>query len=169
MLTILERFGRLKGLKIAFVGDGNNVARTLMFGATKLGAHFRIATPPGFSLAAEDVALAERFAEETGGTVNHFTDARAAVSNAEVVYTDTWTSMGQEEEADKRRCAFPPYQVNQSLLAGADSNAVVMHCLPAHRGEEITDDVADGPQSVLFDQAENRLHAQKAVLKILLG
>jgi ornithine carbamoyltransferase len=169
LLTILEKHGRISGLKIAFVGDGNNVARTLMFGAAKLGAHFVIATPEGYAIGPQDVALAKQYADASGGTVSTLNDPIAAVKDAAVIYTDTWASMGQEEEAALRRQLFPPYQVNQALLKGARSDVIVMHCLPAHRGEEITDQVADGPNSVLFDQAENRLHAQKAILVELMG
>jgi len=168
LLTILEKHGRIAGLKITFVGDGNNVARTLMFGAAKMGANFSIATPAGYAIADKDVALAEQWAAESGGTIAILTDPVAAVADADVIYTDTWASMGQEEEAAVRRQVFPPYQVNRVLLQGASSNVIVMHCLPAHRGEEITDEAADGPHSALFDQAENRLHAQKAILVELL-
>lgn len=169
LLTILEKHGRIAGLKLAFVGDGNNVARTLMFGAAKLGAHFAIATPPQYAIEAQYVAQAEQFAAESGGSVTVLTDPFAAVADSDVIYTDTWTSMGQEEEAASRRQAFPPYQVNQALLEASGAKVIVMHCLPAHRGEEITDEVADGVHSVLFDQAENRLHAQKAILVELMA
>ncbi len=169
LLTILEKHGRIAGLKIAYVGDGNNVARTLMVGAAKLGAHFVVGTPADYAIAAADVAQAEADAAESGGSILTTTDPVAAVAGAHVVYTDTWTSMGQEEEAAARRQVFPPYQVNAALLKGASPDVIVMHCLPAHRGEEITDEVADGPHSALFDQAENRLHAQKAILVELMG
>ena len=169
LLTIMEKHGSIAGLGITFVGDGNNVARTLMFGAVKLGAHFVIATPGNYAVSAQDVALAEQYAAESGGSVTTMTDPVAAVADAAVIYTDTWSSMGQEEEAAIRRQLFPPYQVNQLLLKGASPDVIVMHCLPAHRGEEITDEVADGPCSALFDQAENRLHAQKAILVELMG
>jgi ornithine carbamoyltransferase len=169
LLTIMEKHGSIAGLGITFVGDGNNVARTLMFGAAKLGAHFVIATPGDYTISAQDVALAEQYAAESGGSVTIMTDPVAAVADAAVIYTDTWASMGQEEEAAIRRQLFPPYQVNQLLLEGASPDVIVMHCLPAHRGEEITDEVADGPCSALFDQAENRLHAQKAILVELMG
>ena len=169
LLTIMEKHGSIAGLGITFVGDGNNVARTLMFGAAKLGAHFVIATPGNYAVSAQDVALAEQYAAESGGSVTTMTDPVAAVADAAVIYTDTWSSMGQEEEAAIRRQLFPPYQVNQLLLKGTSPDVIVMHCLPAHRGEEITDEVADGPCSALFDQAENRLHAQKAILFELMG
>ncbi len=169
LLTILEKHGRIDGLKVTYVGDGNNVARTLMVGAAMLGARFCIATPAGYALNAEDVTAAIELAADGGGTITVLQNPVAAVEGAHVVYTDTWTSMGQEAEAAARRDVFPPFQVNRVLLQGADSDVIVMHCLPAHRGEEITDEVADGPHSVIFDQAENRLHAQKAILVALMG
>jgi ornithine carbamoyltransferase len=169
LLTILERHDQIAKLKITYVGDGNNVARTLMFGAAKLGANFVIATPEGYAINPDDVALAEQYATKSGGTVTTLIDPVTAVQDAAVIYTDTWASMGQEDEATLRRQVFPPYQVNQNLLRGARPDVIVMHCLPAHRGEEITDEVADGPNSVLFDQAENRLHAQKAILVELMA
>ncbi|MCP4427129.1 MAG: ornithine carbamoyltransferase [Chloroflexi bacterium] len=163
VFTILEHKGNLQGLKIAYVGDGNNVARSLMFAAMKLGAHFSIGTPPGFGLTDEDVALGQQFSMD-GAQINVYEDSLQAVADADVIYTDVWTSMGQEEETAKRQNLFPPYQVNQQLVSHAKPDCIVMHCLPAHRGEEITDEVADGPHSVLFPQAENRMHAQKAIL-----
>lgn len=168
MLTILERFGQLDGLKLAFIGDGNNVGVSLMFACARLGIDFAIGTPEGYELPARPVAMAEDMARETGAKIEQLHDPQAAVAGAQIIYTDTWVSMGQEEEQQRRREAFPPYQVNQSLVERADSSAIVMHCLPAHRGEEITDQVADGPHSVIFQQAENRLHAQKAILATLL-
>ena len=163
-LTILEHKGTLKGRKLAYLGDSNNVTHSLIFGATKLGMDFALGAPAGYSLRPDVLALAEQFAAESGSRISISTDPRAAIQGADVVYTDTWTSMGQEAEAEKRRKIFPPYQVNPALLAYARPDAIVMHCLPAHRGDEITDEVADGPQSVIFDQAENRMHAQKAIL-----
>lgn len=168
LFTIRERKGELQGLKLAFVGDGNNVARSLLFAAMKTGMHFTIASPPGYTLTEEDKQLAEEFSVD-GATVTFLEDAKTAVSGADVIYTDVWTSMGQEEEAARRREVFPPYQVNQALVDLAAPDCLVMHCLPAHRGEEITNEVADGPHSVLFPQAENRMHAQKAILVELLG
>lgn len=168
-LTIQENFGSLKGLQVTFIGDGNNVAVSLMHICAKLGANFTIANPEGYGLAPEAVALGEGFAQASGSSIQQLTDPVAAVKNAQVIYTDTWVSMGQDEETAKRRAVFPPYQVNNKLLAQADKEAIVMHCLPAHRGEEITDEVADGPQSRLFPQAHNRLHAQKAILVKLLA
>jgi ornithine carbamoyltransferase len=169
VLTIYERFGSLEGLKVSFIGDGNNVATSLLMACAKLGANFSIATPPGYELPASTLVKAQPFAEKSHITIETFEDPIAAVADADVVYTDTWTSMGQETEAAERRKKFQRYQVNNELLAKADERAIVMHCLPAHRGEELTDEVADGPQSVLFPQAENRMHAQKALLVRLMA
>jgi ornithine carbamoyltransferase len=166
--TIRERKGDLRGVTIAYVGDGNNVLHSLMLAAAKSGATLRIATPIGYEPAARYRELAERDARESGGLVTLSADPIAAVSDADVVYTDVWTSMGQEQEYERRRRAFIGYQVNAELLRHAKPDAMVMHDLPAHRGEEITDDVLDGPQSAVFDQAENRLHTQKAILCWLL-
>ena len=168
-LTIQENFGSLKGIKVTYIGDGNNVAVSLMHYCAKLGADFTIANPEGYGMDEEAVKLGEKFAAQSGSKIRQLTDPDEAVENAQVIYTDTWVSMGQDEEAAKRALVFPPYQVNQKLLAGADNNVIVMHCLPAHRGEEITDEVADGPNSRLFPQAHNRLHAQKAILVKLLS
>lgn len=168
-LTIIEKKGRdLKGKKLAFVGDGNNVATSLLFGATKLGMDFAIATPPGYELPARVWELGQKFAAESGSRILATHDPVEAVRDADVIYTDVWTSMGQEAEAEQRAKVFPPYQVNAALVAKAKPDVIVMHCLPAHRGQEITDDVADGPHSVLWDQAENRMHAQKAILVELM-
>jgi ornithine carbamoyltransferase len=168
-LTIQENFGRLKGIKVAFIGDGNNVALSLMHFCAKLGADFTIANPEGYSLDPDGVRLGESFARDSGSSIRQLRDPFEAVQGARVIYTDTWVSMGQDEEAAARADVFPPYQVNQKLLQAAEKDAIVMHCLPAHRGEEITDDVADGPNSRLFPQAHNRLHAQKAILVKLLS
>ncbi len=168
-LTIQEEFGTLKGVNVTYVGDGNNVAVSLMHVCAKLGANFTIASPEGYDLPAAAVEVAREFARESGSQLAFLRDPHQAVAGAQVIYTDTWTSMGQEEEAKKREAVFPPYQVNASLVAEADKDAIVMHCLPAHRGQEITDEVADGPHSRLFPQAHNRLHAQKAVLARLFG
>ncbi len=162
--TIQENKGALKGLKLAFVGDGNNVATSLLFTATKLGTDFAIATPEGYELDPAVVRLAQEFARESGSKIVETHDPYEAVDGADVIYTDVWTSMGQEEETEKRLRVFPPYQVNQKLVEAAKEDVIVMHCLPAHRGQEITDEVADGPHSVLFTQAENRMHAQKGIL-----
>ena len=169
VFTIWEHFGQVAGLTVAYVGDGNNVANSLGIAAAKLGAHFKIATPKGYELTKPSLAEIQQAAEEGGVSVTATYDPVEAVSGAEVIYTDVWTSMGQEEETQQRLKVFPPYQINRALVAQAKPEAIVMHCLPAHRGEEITDDVADGGQSVLFPQAENRLHAQKGILALLLG
>lgn len=163
-LTMFEHKGELKGRKLTYLGDSNNVTHSLIFGATKLGMDFTLGAPEGYSLRADVMELAQQFAAVSGSKIHVTSDPREAIADADVVYTDTWTSMGQEAEAEERRKIFPPYQVNTELLAFAKKDAIVMHCLPAHRGEEITDEVADGPQSVIFDQAENRMHGQKAVL-----
>ncbi len=163
-LTIYESFGRIQGLKIVFVGDGNNVAVSLMHLAAKLGAHFVFSGPEGYDPPEKAWKLAETFAQQSGATLHIERDPFKAVEDADVIYTDTWVSMGQEAEAEKRMQVFPPYQVNARLVARAKPTAIVMHCLPAHRGYEITDEVMDGPQSVVFRQAHNRLHAQKGLL-----
>jgi ornithine carbamoyltransferase len=168
VFTIRERKGDLRGVTVAYVGDGNNVLHSLMLGVAKSGATMRVATPAGYEPAQRYRDLSERAARESGGTVTLGSDPIAAVQGADVVYTDVWTSMGQEQEYERRRRAFSGYQVNAELLRHAKRDAIVMHDLPAHRGEEITDDVLDGPQSAVFDQAENRLHTQKAVLCWLL-
>ncbi len=163
-LTIQEHKGEFQGKKLTYLGDSNNVTHSLIFGATKLGMDFALGAPEGYSLRPDVMALAQQFAAESGSKITVTTDPHEAIKDADVVYTDTWTSMGQEAEAEERRKVFPPFQVNNALLAYAKKDAIVMHCLPAHRGEEITDEVADGPQSALFDQAENRMHGQKAIL-----
>lgn len=167
-LTIIEKFGTLKGLNVSFVGDGNNVAVSLMHVCAKLGANFTIASPEGYDLNAHAVEDAKTFASLSGSKLTFLRDPHEAVRHAHVIYTDTWTSMGQEAESERRKAVFPPYQVNQKLVSEADKDVIVMHCLPAHRGQELTDEVADGPHSVIFPQAHNRLHAQKAVLVKLL-
>jgi ornithine carbamoyltransferase len=167
-LTIKEYKSQFAGIKIAFVGDGNNVANSLALTAAKLGADFVIACPKGYEPNKRIWNKALEIAKETGAQLSIVNSPAAAVENADVIYTDTWVSMGQESESAFRAATFAPFQVNANLLAGAKSDAIVMHCLPAHRGQEITDEVMDGPQSVVFDQAENRLHAQKAVLSLVL-
>ncbi|MEW6502965.1 MAG: ornithine carbamoyltransferase [Chloroflexota bacterium] len=167
-LTIQEEFGSLKGLNVAFIGDGNNVAVSLMHICAKLGANFTIASPEGYDIVPKAIELAKQFAAESGSRLTFLRDPHQAVKDAHVIYTDTWTSMGQEAESKKREAVFPPYQVNQNLVSEARPDVIVMHCLPAHRGQEITDEVADGPHSRLFPQAHNRLHAQKAILVELL-
>ncbi len=168
-LTIEEKFGKQKGLCVTFIGDGNNVAVSLMHVATKLGWNFTIASPEGYDLNPKAVEIAKATASETGSQLKFLRDPHEAVKGAQVIYTDTWTSMGQEEEAARREKVFPPYQVNAKLVGEADQDVIVMHCLPAHRNHELTDDVADGPHSVIFPQAHNRLHAQKAILARLFG
>jgi ornithine carbamoyltransferase len=169
LFTIWEKLDRLEGVTLSYVGDGNNVVTSLLLGGTKLGMHVRVGTPPGFEVKDGVLEQARSFTEESGGSVFVTHDPHEAVTGADIVYTDVWASMGQEAEKAQRAAVFPPYQVNARLLAAARPGALVMHCLPAHRGDEITDEVADSPQSVLFDQAENRLHAQKAILVDLLG
>ncbi|HSG41944.1 MAG TPA: ornithine carbamoyltransferase [Anaerolineales bacterium] len=168
-LTIQEKFGNAKGLNVTYVGDGNNVAVSLMFVCAKLGWNFTIANPEDYDMPADTIEVANEIAKETGSKFQFLRDPNDAVKGTQVIYTDTWTSMGQEEEAAKREKVFPPYQVNAQLVSKADKNAIVMHCLPAHRNHELTDDVADGPQSVIFPQAHNRLHGQKAILAKLFG
>jgi ornithine carbamoyltransferase len=164
-LTIEEKFGsKAKGLNVSYVGDANNVAVSLMHVCAKLGWNFTIANPEGYDLNPQAVRVAKDISEETEVKLNFVRDPHEAVKGAHVIYTDTWTSMGQEEETAKRELVFPPYQVNAKLVSEADKDAIVMHCLPAHRNHELTDDVADGPHSVIFPQAHNRLHAQKAIL-----
>jgi ornithine carbamoyltransferase len=168
LFTLHERFGDLRGLPLAFVGDGNNVYHSLALMGATLGMEVRISHPPGYGPVERLVERAAAIAASTGGRLVFDPDPRAVVEGAAVVYTDAWTSMGQEAEAEERRDAFAKYQVNTDLLAVAP-DALVMHCLPAHRGEEITSDVMDGPRSIVFDQSENRLHAQKALLVELLA
>jgi ornithine carbamoyltransferase len=169
-LTIIENKGwDLDGCKLTFVGDGNNVATSLLFGAALLGMDFAISGPPGYELPTDVWALGQQFAAASGSRLQVSSDPHQAVTEADVIYTDVWASMGQEDEAKERASAFKLYQVNEALVAEAKPDAIVMHCLPAHRGEEITDEVCDGPHSVLWDQAENRMHAQKAVLVKLMG
>lgn len=168
LLTIRERLGGLAGVRLAYVGDGNNVACTLLESAPRLGIEMRIASPARFMPPAALLAQAEQDATEAGTSLLVTTDPHQAVAGADVVYTDTWFSMGQEDQREARLPVFAPYQVNRDLLALARPGAIFMHCLPAHRGEEVTDEVLDGPQSVVYDQAENRLHVQKALLLALL-
>ena len=169
LLTIRERFGDLAGLKLTFVGDGNNVAHALLLAGALAGMHVAIATPAGYEPIPQIAKRATEIAEATGGSITLTTEAPEAVRGADAVYADVWASMGQEREAEERRLIFAPYQVNSVLVARAADRAIVLHCLPAHRGEEITDEVLDGPRSVVWDQAENRLHTQKALLESLMG
>jgi ornithine carbamoyltransferase len=167
--TLEERFGGLRGLKVAYVGDGNNVCHSLLSIGARAGAHFRIATPPGYDSDPVVVSEAKRTARETRGKVEICNSPQEAVAGAQAIYTDVWTSMGQEEELAAREAAFAGYQVNAALFAQAAPDAVFMHCLPAHRGSEVSADVIDSPSSIVFDQAENRLHMQKAILLTLLN
>lgn len=169
LLTIYEKKGRWQGLVLSFVGDGNNVARSLMLACASVGMDFRIASPNGYRISQAMVDRAEILAAASGAAIACVESPEEAVRGADVVYTDVWASMGQEEEQAERRRAFSGYQVNAELLALASPDAMVMHDLPAHRGEEIANEVIEGPQSVVFDQAENRLHVQKAVLALVLG
>ena len=167
-LTIRERKGRLKGVRLAYVGDGNNVARSLALLAAMLGVDFSMASPSGYRLDAAAESSARRLAAASGSSVTLTCDPLQAVKEADVVYTDTWTSMGQEKEAAIRRVAFADFQVNAGLMSHARPDAIFMHCLPAHHGEEVTSDILNGESSAVFDQAENRLHVQKAVLAQIL-
>jgi ornithine carbamoyltransferase len=168
MITIKEHKGRLQGLKLAFIGDGNNVAHSLLFGGAKVGMEVVIATPPGFEPDSRIVSLAQEDAQATGAKLWVVNDPAEAVRDADIVYTDVWASMGQEDQAAEKEQQFNKYQVNQSLMSLAKRDAIVMHCLPAKRGKEITDEVMDGPQSVVFDEAENRLHAHKAIMAVTM-
>ncbi len=169
LFTLKERFGKLKGLRLAYVGDGNNVARSLMFGAAKAGIQLAMASPEEYELDKQTLELSESARLETGGELYVNPDPVRAVTQADAVYTDVWASMGQEKEHAQRVRAFRKYQVNAKLMAHAAPHAVFLHCLPAHRGEEVTEDIIDGPRSIVWDQAENRLHVQKAILALLLG
>jgi ornithine carbamoyltransferase len=169
LLTIKEKKDKLPGLTLAYIGDGNNVAHSLILGGAKSGMNVRVATPPGYEPIPQVVHRANEMGEETGGAAEVSNDPEAAAKDADVLYTDVWASMGQEEEASERSLVFQSFRIDQDLVGQARDDAIVMHCLPAHRGQEITDDVIDGPQSVVWDQAENRLHAQKALLVWLLG
>jgi ornithine carbamoyltransferase len=168
LLTLRERFSRLQGLRLAYVGDGNNVCHSLMLLGATLGVSTLVACPPDYRPDPDILAHAERIAAETDASILVTSSPSEAVAGAHAVYTDVWTSMGQEHETARRRPAFAPYQINGPLMAQAAGNAIFMHCLPVHRGEEVTSDVIDGPQSVVFDQAENRLHVQKALILTLL-
>jgi len=167
--TLEERFGDLKRITLAFVGDGNNVAHSLLLTAACLGSAIRLAHPAGFGPDPEILTDAQEIASETGATLELFADPVTAVRGVDAVYTDAWASMGQEQEAQARAKIFSPYQVNPKLMEQAAPHAVFMHCLPAHRGAEVTDEVMDAESSLIFEQAENRLHVQKAVLHLLLG
>lgn len=167
--TVLEHKGKLKGLKMAYVGDGNNMAHSLMLGAAKLGVHVSVASPKGYEPSAAIVDQAKSIATETGAEVVVTNSPQEAVEDADIIYTDVWASMGFEEEQKEREAAFADYQVNEELVKGAKPDYIFLHCLPAHRGEEVSEGVIDGPNSAIFDQAENRLHAQKALMAALMG
>jgi ornithine carbamoyltransferase len=169
LLTIGERLGSLAGKTLTYLGDGNNVAHSLLLAGAKAGMNVRVATPPGFEPIPQVVERSSQIAAISGGGVEVLSDALAASMGAHALYTDVWASMGQEAESDERALVFPSYQLNAKLVEAADDGVVVLHCLPAHRGQEITDDVIDGPHSAVWDQAENRLHTQKALLLFLLG
>ena len=167
-LTMLEHFDRLEGLSLSYIGDGNNVTNSLLYLSALMGMNFVIASPEGYEIPQDIFADAISLAKESRASIHQTQDPYEAVEDTDVIYTDTWTSMGQEEETERRHKVFHPYQVNSQLLSAANHNTIVMHCLPAHRGEEITNEVIDGSQSAIFQQAENRMHAQKAILVHLL-
>ncbi|MFD0714978.1 ornithine carbamoyltransferase [Paenibacillus sp. GCM10027626] len=166
--TILEHKGRLEGLKMAYVGDGNNMVHSLMMGAAKLGVNLSVATPEGYEPSADIIRQTEEAAAETGAKIGVYRDPKEAIADADVVYTDVWASMGFESEQKERELAFANYQVNEELTKYAKKDFLFMHCLPAHRGEEVSEGVIDGPHSIIFDQAENRLHAQKAIMAAIM-
>lgn len=168
LLTIKEKKGRLSNLKLAYIGDGNNVAHSLLFGAVKVGMDIVLAVPPGYEPKEEIINLAKEDAKKINSRIEIIHDPKEAADGADVIYTDVWTSMGFEKESEIRKDVFKPYQINQDLVSKAKDDVIILHCLPAHRGEEITDEVIDGPHSVVIDQAENRLHAQKGILALLL-
>ena len=168
LMTIREKLGRLSGTRLAYLGDGNNVCVSLMVGAARFGMRFVAATPPGYEPDSTAVTAARRAAVQMGGTIELVSDPREAARDADAVYTDVWTSMGQEDEAEKRRNDLADYRIDSDLLQLAADDAIVLHCLPAHYGEEITEDVLYGPQSAVWDQAENRLHAQKALMALTI-
>jgi len=168
LLTIKEKKGRLSNLKLVYIGDGNNVAHSLLLGAVKVGMDIVLATPPDYEPKSEIVDIAKEDAKRINSKIEIIHDPKEAVDGADVIYTDVWTSMGFEKESKIRKDVFKPYQINQNLVNKAKEDVIILHCLPAHRGEEITDEVIDGPHSVVIDQAENRLHVQKGVLVLLL-
>jgi ornithine carbamoyltransferase len=168
VMTIRERLGRLAGVKLVYLGDGNNVCASLMVAAAKLGLNFRAATPKGYEPSAEAVEIAREAATESGATIELLADPREAAAGADVLYTDVWTSMGQEEERERRLRDLSGFGIDDELVGLANEDAIVLHCLPAHYGEEITENVLYGPQSAVWDQAENRLHAQKALMVLVI-
>ncbi|MGG4094763.1 ornithine carbamoyltransferase [Paenibacillus lautus] len=167
--TVLEHKGKLKGIKMAFIGDGNNMAHSLLIGGAKMGMHVAVASPKGYEADASIVRLSEEIAAQTGGKITITQDPIEAAKDADVIYTDVWASMGFEEEQAQREAAFADYQVNEELVKAAKPDYLFLHCLPAHRGEEVSEGVIDGANSVIFDQAENRLHAQKALMVALMA
>ncbi|MDP4092832.1 MAG: ornithine carbamoyltransferase [Bacillota bacterium] len=169
LFTVYEHKGKLKGLKMAYIGDGNNVANSLLHGCAKAGMDIAVAAPKGYECDETIIAEAMETAKVTGSKILLTTDPEEAISNADAVYTDTWVSMGQESEKESKIKVFTPYQVNGQLFSKAKEDAVFLHCLPAYRGYEVTEDVIDGPQSVIFDEAENRMHVQKAVMALVMG
>lgn len=168
MMTIKEHKGILRGLKCVFVGDGNNVSHSLLFGGAKVGMDVVVACPTGFEPDTDILSMARQDAQQTGAKLSVMTDPQEAVRDADIIYTDVWASMGQEEQAEEKEAQFLRYQVNQQLMNLAKKDAIVLHCLPAKRGKEITDEIMDGPQSVVFDEAENRLHAHKAIMALVM-
>ncbi|NLI92695.1 MAG: ornithine carbamoyltransferase [Peptococcaceae bacterium] len=168
LMTIKEYKGRIEGLKLTYIGDSNNMANSLLLGGTKMGMHIVIASPEGYQPVPEIMELAKQNARISGGSAQVLLDPAEAAVQADVLYTDVWASMGQEEESEIRKKVFASYQINQKILESAHPDAIVMHCLPAHRGEEITEEVLEGPQSVVFDEAENRLHAHKAIMALVM-
>ncbi len=169
MLTITEQKGKLEGLKLAYLGDGNNMTHSLLYAGAKLGVNVSVATPKGFECDQEVIANAKEDAKKTGATIDISYDPVQAIKDADAVYTDTWLSMGQEGSKEERLKVFKDYQVNSKLMKNAKEDAIFLHCLPAYRGYEVTEDVIDGPQSVIFDEAENRLHTQKAIMALLMA
>ncbi len=168
LYTIYEKKGTLKGLNLTYIGDGNNVLHSLIQGAVKVGMNITYSSPGGYTPLPEVVSEAGEVAKQTGSKIEYITNPTESVKNADIIYTDVWVSMGQESENEKRKKDLMPYQLNGDLMKQAKKDVLVMHCLPAHRGEEITDEVMDGPNSIVFDQAENRLHTQKAIMKLLM-
>ncbi len=166
--TIYEKKGKLEGLKLAYIGDGNNMSHSLMMGGSKLGVHVAVATPEGYEPDEEIVKMSQEQAEQTGGRITLHRDPKEAAADADIIYTDVWASMGFEQEQAEREKAFRDYQVNDDLVRYAKPDYLFMHCLPAHRGEEVAESVIDGPNSIIFDQAENRLHAQKAIMAAIM-
>ncbi len=169
IFSIQEKFGKLKGITVAYIGDGNNVSNSLVLGCAKMGLNMNIATPKKYAMANNIIKTAKNFAKQSGVKIEIKTSPRDAVNGADVIYTDTWVSMGQEAETKKRLKDFKGFQIDAELASKANKNYIFMHCLPAHRGQEVTEEIIDGKHSIIFDQAENRLHVQKAILIFLLG